>query len=440
MTETAPNKPLFRDINADDDDPEITEMESLCMQCHESGTTRLLLTKIPYFKEIIIMSFECPHCHFRDNEVKPGSVIQEKGVRFTLKVNDKSIMNRQIVKQGSALFKIVELDFVASAFETKGVLTTLEGILDTAVTGLQQDQPVRKIMHPDVAEKIDKIIEKLEKYKTGEFPFTFILEDTSGNSFIENPCAPLQDPNLLIEYFERTKEQDEKLGLQAIEEEPEQKEKENKNEEESDTKIKDEVLEFPTNCSACQSPTMTKMKVLQIPYFKEVIIMASSCDVCGQKSNEIKSGGATEPLGSKITFKMTETTDLSRDVLASQTCTIRIPELDIDINHSSMGGKFTTLEGLFVNMKEQLGQIFPFAMGDSAPENNQIKNTINKLDKAISGDLFLTVILDDPVGNSYLQNTWAPDADPNLTIEKYERTEEQNAEFGISDMRTENYI
>lgn len=87
-------------------------------------------------------------------------------------------------------------------------------------------------MHPDVAEKIDKIIEKLEEYKTGEVAFTFILEDTSGNSYIENPCAPLQDPNLHIEYFERTKEQDEKLGLQAIEEEPEEKEKENnKNEE-----------------------------------------------------------------------------------------------------------------------------------------------------------------------------------------------------------------
>ena len=27
------DKPLFRDIQADDDDPEITEIESLCMRC-----------------------------------------------------------------------------------------------------------------------------------------------------------------------------------------------------------------------------------------------------------------------------------------------------------------------------------------------------------------------------------------------------------------------
>ena len=28
-------KPLFRDITADDYDPEITEIESLCMKCEE---------------------------------------------------------------------------------------------------------------------------------------------------------------------------------------------------------------------------------------------------------------------------------------------------------------------------------------------------------------------------------------------------------------------
>lgn len=46
MSETALNKPLFRDINADDDDPEITEMESLCMHCHESVSLVVLLLYI----------------------------------------------------------------------------------------------------------------------------------------------------------------------------------------------------------------------------------------------------------------------------------------------------------------------------------------------------------------------------------------------------------
>lgn len=50
-----------------------------------------------------------------------------------------------------------------------------------------------------------------------------------------------------------------------------------------------------------------------------------------------------------------------------------------------------------------------------------------------------TVILDDPLANSYLQNLYAPDPDPNMTIEIYERTWEQNEELGINDMKVENY-
>jgi hypothetical protein len=34
----------------------VEEIESI------QGTTRLLLTKIPFFREVIIMSFSCPHC------------------------------------------------------------------------------------------------------------------------------------------------------------------------------------------------------------------------------------------------------------------------------------------------------------------------------------------------------------------------------------------
>ena len=60
----------------------VQEIESLCMNCHKNGITRLLLTSIPYFKEIVIMSFECPHCGFKNAEIQPASQIQEKGAKY----------------------------------------------------------------------------------------------------------------------------------------------------------------------------------------------------------------------------------------------------------------------------------------------------------------------------------------------------------------------
>lgn len=40
------------------------------MACHESGVTRMILTKIPFFREVIVSSFECDTCGWSNNEVR----------------------------------------------------------------------------------------------------------------------------------------------------------------------------------------------------------------------------------------------------------------------------------------------------------------------------------------------------------------------------------
>lgn len=50
-----------------------------------------------------------------------------------------------------------------------------------------------------------------------------------------------------------------------------------------------------------------------------------------------------------------------------------------------------------------------------------------------------TIILDDPLANSYMQNLYAPDPDPNMTIELYDRTFEENEELGLNDIKVEGY-
>ena len=57
------------------------------------------------------------------------------------------------------------------------------------------------------------------------------------------------------------------------------------------------------------------MKLVDIPYFKEVVLMATSCDACGFRENEVKGGAGIEPKGTRIKLKLTDAKDLSRDVL-----------------------------------------------------------------------------------------------------------------------------
>ena len=43
------------------------------------------------------------------------------------------------------------------------------------------------------------------------------------------------------------------------------------------------------------------------------------------------------------------------------------------------------------------------------------------------------------MANSYIQSLYAPDPDPNMTTETYERTFEQNEELGLNDIKVEGY-
>lgn len=426
---------IFKDISADDEDWQPTEIESLCMNCHQNGTTRLLLTKIPFFKEIIVSSFSCANCSWSDTEIQSAGRIQEQGVCYTLKVRTKQDLNREVVKADCATTRIPELDFEIPPFTQKGSLSTIEGLLDRAVAGLEQDQAVRRAADPEVAEKIDEFIKRLKKLKEVENEFTLVIEDPSGNSFVENPVAPQKDEALTVALFKRTIQQDKQLGIRADDDSDEEPAGND-----LDT-MRNEVLVFNTNCPECNAPASTNMKLVQIPHFKEVIIMATNCDSCGHRTNEVKSGGATEELGTKITLNITDPSDMTRDLLKSETCAVVIPELEFELGMAALGGKFTTVEGLLKDIKDLIVAKNPFVCGDSGTTDRvqKLNEFGEKIDKVIAGDINVHIVLDDPAGNSYLQNVYAPDPDPEMVIEKYTRSFEQNEELGLNDMKTEGY-
>ncbi|XP_010179376.1 PREDICTED: zinc finger protein ZPR1, partial [Mesitornis unicolor] len=389
------------------------------------GVTRLLLTRIPFFKEIIVSSFACDSCSWSNTEIQSAGRIQEQGVRYTLAVTSRQDLNREVVKTDCATARIPELDFEIPAFTQKGVLTTIEGIIDRAVAGLEQDQPLRRATDEEVASKIEEFIGKLKQLKEVRSPFTFVIDDPSGNSFVENPHAPRRDDALVVTRYRRTPEQGEEVDEKPAD---------------SAEDLRNEVLQFNTNCPECNAPADTNMKLVQIPHFKEVIIMATNCDSCGHRTNEVKSGGAIEPQGTRITLRITDPSDMTRDVLKSETCSVEIPELEFELGMGALGGKFTTLEGLLKDIRD-LVEKNPFTLGDSSAPSRaeKLQEFIGKLQEIIEGKTKAHFIMDDPAGNSYLQNVYAPEEDPELTVDRYERTFEQNEDLGLNDMKTEGY-
>ncbi|KAG5326088.1 ZPR1 protein, partial [Acromyrmex heyeri] len=387
---------------------------------------------------MVLMSFECEHCGYQNNEIQSGGKIAEKGIKITLQVVTSQDLNRQVVKSDYTSIHIPHLDFEIPSQSQKGEITTVEGIIDRSIRALEQDQPRRREEFPDTAVEIDLFISKLRALKILDEPFTIIFQDISGNSHIENPKAPIKDSQCTITHFKRTKEQNHVLGIY-----PDNEDVLLKPIQEGDyplEQLEGEVLSFPTNCPDCNSPCETNMKLTNIPHFKEVVIMATLCESCGHRTNEVKSGSGIEPQGVRIEVTITGKGDFSRDLLKSETCDMEIPELELEVGPTILGGRFTTVEGIIAAMKEQLSSSTAFTGDSTDPEIvNRMNVFIAQLEEVLDGQRKVTLILDDPAGNSYVQSLSDDGSDNRLKITKYDRNFEQNEELGLNDIKVENY-
>lgn len=262
------------------------------------------------------------------------------------------------------------------------------------------------------AKKIDAYIVKLQETSEGKhLPFTFIIDDPSGNSFIENPKAPSIDHVLKTKNYIRTVEDYEQIGFQGEQLKGSKLSDKRKfiSESAQSASVKDQdellakaaayakrepeitsaginfskpldeqgisatgaddptksVLTFPQPCFGCAEPGEVRMCVSSIPFFKEIIIMAYHCDLCGYKNTEIKTGGGISEKATKITFKVTDKEHLNRDIFKSDTAALTIPEVDLELSPGTLGGVYTTVEGALIKIAEHLESSNPFGKGDS---------------------------------------------------------------------------
>ena len=161
----------------------------------------------------------------------------------------------------------------------------------------------------------------------------------------------------------------------------------------------------------------------------------------------MKSGGEIPEKGRQITISVTSKEDLSRDILKSETCSMECPELELRLEAGTLGGKFTTIEGLLAHVRDDLHlSIFGdedanTAAGDSMSLQNKKKWTsfFERLESAIKGDIEFELVLKDPFASSYVQSRTAPEPDSQIKILDYDRTDEEEESLGLKDMKTEGY-
>lgn len=473
-------KDLFEDMgrkaeevsNNNDEQKVVDEIESLCMNCHEDGITRLLLTRIPFFREIVIMSFSCEKCGFQNNEIQSAGQIQPKGAKYALRVEKEDDLQRNVVKSDVCAFRIEDVDLEIPP--GKGQYSNVEGIIRAVKDDLESHQDARMQQMPEVGAKVAEIIRTMEDMLNGhKYPFMISVDDPTGNSTIEPRPGDAAGKWAKSEYI-RTAAQNAALGLgddvpapgtEAPEtslrpeyhsqglvggDDPTAAVQANNVDQEEDI-VENQVYSFPASCPGCTRPCATNMKMVNIPFFKQVVLMSTVCESCGYRSNEVKTGGEVPEKGRKITLKVSTKEDLARDILKSESAALSCPELQLRVEPGTMGGRFTTVEGIMTNIRKDLrAQAFGLEDGDAdladgsgdsmaSDSKKQWEDFFTLLGDAIEGRKEFTLILEDPLAGSYVQSLTAPEPDPKLELEDYTRTYDEEEDLGLNDIKTEGY-
>jgi zinc finger protein len=136
-----------------------------------------------------------------------------------------------------------------------------------------------------------------------------------------------------------------------------------------------------------------------IPHFGEAMIIAGVCS-CGFRHSDTILLTQKEPMRSLLAVETIE--DLDARVIRSSSGTIRVPELGVDIEPGFASESYiSNVEGVL----DRIEGIVCFATR-SAREAENLESTtkgeeiLEKIELARKGEFPITLILEDPLGNS----------------------------------------
>lgn len=105
--------------------------------------------------------------------------------------------------------------------------------------------------------------------------------------------------------------------------------------------------DIDTLCMYCHEQGVTRFMQTTIPFFKQVMISAFSCDHCGYRNNEVQFAGQLEDYGVKYEVNVINGVAFNRTVVKSDYATIKVPEAGLEIPPEAQKGSIKTIEGYF---------------------------------------------------------------------------------------------
>ncbi|MCE8422709.1 MAG: ZPR1 zinc finger domain-containing protein [Candidatus Methanoperedens sp.] len=148
-------------------------------------------------------------------------------------------------------------------------------------------------------------------------------------------------------------------------------------------------------CPICYKELITSWVPHNIPFFGEVMYVTSMCE-CGFRYSDTLILAQREPV--HYEFKVTSIDDIDARVVRSNSGTIRIPELGVDIEPGPASESFiSNIEGVLDRILEILDMVLRWGEEGKMERAQELKSLIQKVKE---GGHEITVVIEDPLGNS----------------------------------------
>ncbi len=150
-----------------------------------------------------------------------------------------------------------------------------------------------------------------------------------------------------------------------------------------------------STCPLCNKELVTNWVEDNIPFFGEVMHITSMCE-CGFRYSDTMIMTQRKPVHYELKIKNPD--DLDARVVRSTSGTIRIPELGIDIEPGPASESFVSnIEGVLDRVEEIIGMVTRWGEKEKTERALELLSTLEKIK---AGEYEITVIIEDPLGNS----------------------------------------
>ncbi len=162
---------------------------------------------------------------------------------------------------------------------------------------------------------------------------------------------------------------------------------------------KDENFETRTICPMCQNDLVMKWQRDNIPYLGEIMYITANCQ-CSFRFADTMILSSREPVRYELSVESLE--DLNARVVRSTSGTIRIPEMGIAVEPGPASDSYiTNIEGVLQRVQNVLMMASKWVQEDENEEKfARSQELLCMLNEVIEGKRKITVIVEDPLGNS----------------------------------------